>query len=225
LLRDRINSSTYDMPVAVDELLNLADAIVDTPPATMAGLLAIVEVAQHDLMRQGEEDSVAARALAAIGRTLLATSASAWSSRQVRGRRFILMYANGHTGLAAVARLQRIGAALAAGEAPDREDARWLAGCFDRYFLEAAAGVDLDAALGLTQPPGVAAWWHARRHAERDSLLRQAAGQYSGSTNAKAIQLQQRLKRYAATSWPRDRASRQPSVWIGAEAGPTPLWP
>jgi hypothetical protein len=63
------------------------------------------------------------------------------------------MYANGHTGLAAVARLQRIGAALAAGEAPDREDARWLAGCFDRYFLEAAAGVDLDAALGLTQPP------------------------------------------------------------------------
>jgi hypothetical protein len=77
LLRDRINSSTYDMPVAVDELLNLADAIVDTPPATMAGLLAIVEVAQHDLMRQGEEDSVAARALAAIGRTLLATSASA----------------------------------------------------------------------------------------------------------------------------------------------------
>jgi hypothetical protein len=121
------------------------------------------------------------------------------------------MYANGHTGLAAVARLQRIGAALAAGEAPDREDARWLAGCFDRYFLEAAAGVDLDAALGLTQPPGVAAWWHARRHAERDSLLRQAAGQYSGSTNAKAIQLQQRLKRYAATSWPRDRASRHPS--------------
>jgi hypothetical protein len=58
------------MPVAVDELLNLEDAIIGTPPTTMAGLLAIVEVAQHDLMRQGEEDSVAARALTAIAAAL-----------------------------------------------------------------------------------------------------------------------------------------------------------
>jgi hypothetical protein len=70
LLRDRINSSTHDIPVAVDELLNLEDAIVDTPPATMAGLLAIVEVAQHDLVRQGEADSVAARALSTIREAL-----------------------------------------------------------------------------------------------------------------------------------------------------------
>ena len=117
-----------------------------------------------------------------------------------------------HPGLAAAERLQRIRAALAAGEAPDREDAMWLAGCFDRYFSEAAAGLDLDAALGLTPTPGAVAWWRARQQAERDRLLRQAAEQYPGSTNAKAIQLQQRLKRYAATSWPRDRVTRQPSA-------------
>src|SRR4051812_13219037 len=117
-----------------------------------------------------------------------------------------------HPGLAAAERLQRIRAALAAGEAPERVDAMWLVGCFDRYFSEAAAGVDLDAALGLTSPPGSIAWWRARQQAERDHLLRQAAEQYPGSTNAKAIQLQQRLKRYAATSWPRDRVTRQPSA-------------
>ena len=59
-----------------------------------------------------------------------------------------------HPGLAAIERLQRIEAALAAGEAPDREDARWLAGCFSRYLEEAEAGLDLDAALGLAPSPG-----------------------------------------------------------------------
>jgi len=117
-----------------------------------------------------------------------------------------------HPGLAAIERLQRIGAALAADEVPDREDARWLAGCVSRYVSEAAAGVDLDAALGLTPAPGAVAWWRARQHAGRDGLLRQAAAGYPGSTNAKAVQLQQRLKRYAATLRPSDRVSRQPSA-------------
>ena len=117
-----------------------------------------------------------------------------------------------HPGLAAAERLQRVSAALAVGELPDREDARWLTGCVVRYLKEAGAGLDLDTALGLTPTPGAVAWWRARRHAERDSLLRQAADQYPGSTNAKAVQLQQRLRRYAATSWPRDRVSRQPSA-------------
>jgi hypothetical protein len=117
-----------------------------------------------------------------------------------------------HPGLAAAERLQRIRTALAACGAPEREDAMWLAGCFDRYFSEAGAGLDMDAALGLTPTPGAAAWWRARQQAERDHLLRQAAEQHPGSTNAKAIQLQQRLKRYAGTSWPRDRVTRQPSA-------------
>jgi hypothetical protein len=80
-----------------------------------------------------------------------------------------------HLGLAAIARLQRLRAALAACEAPDREDAMWLVGCFDRYFSEAAAGVNLAAVLGLTPTPGVVARWRARQQAERDCLLRQAA--------------------------------------------------
>jgi hypothetical protein len=117
-----------------------------------------------------------------------------------------------HPGLAAAERLQRIRAALAAGEAPERVDAMWLVGCFDRYFSEAAAGVDLDAALGLTSTLGAVAWWRARQHAERDRLLRLAAEQYPGSTNTKAVQLQQKLKRYAVSSWPRDRVTRQPGA-------------
>jgi hypothetical protein len=117
-----------------------------------------------------------------------------------------------HPGLAAATRLQRIRATLAAGEAPERVDAMWLAGCFDRYLSEAGAGLDMDAALGLTPTPGAVAWWRARQHAERDRLLREAAGQYPGSINARAIQLQQKIKRYAGTSWPRDRVTHQPSA-------------
>src|SRR3954467_6762471 len=117
-----------------------------------------------------------------------------------------------HPGLAAAERLQRISAALAVGELPDREDARWLTGCVARYLKEAGAGLDLGTALGLTPTPGAVAWWRARQHAERDSLLHEAANLYSGSINAKAIQLQQKLKRYAGTSWPRDRVTRQPSA-------------
>jgi hypothetical protein len=114
--------------------------------------------------------------------------------------------------LAAAVRLQRIRAALAADEVPGREDAMWLVGCFDRYLSEAGAGLDMDAALGLAPTPGAVAWWRARQQAERDRLLHEAADLYSGSINAKAIQLQQKLKRYAGTSWPRDRVTRQPSA-------------
>ena len=38
----------------------------------------------------------------------------------------------GHAGLAAVERLQRLAEALAAGEAPDHWDAGWLADCVSR---------------------------------------------------------------------------------------------
>src|SRR3954471_1262263 len=64
-----------------------------------------------------------------------------------------------HPGLAAAERLRRVSAARAAGEAPDREDARWLTGCVARYLKEAGAGLDMDAALGLTPTPGAVAWW------------------------------------------------------------------
>src|SRR4051812_6398737 len=107
-----------------------------------------------------------------------------------------------------MARLQR----LATGAVPDCEDARWLAENLSRYLAEPGAGLDMDTALGLAPTAGAVAWWRARQHAERDSLLCQAADQYPGSTNAKAVQLQQQLKRYAATSWLCDRVSRQPSI-------------
>ena len=67
-------------------------------------------------------------------------------------------------------------------------------GALDRYLAGAGAGLDMDAALGLTPTPGAVAWWRARQQAERDRLLREAAEQYPGSTNAKAIQLQQKIE-------------------------------
>ena len=110
--------------------------------------------------------------------------------------------------LAAVERLQRLVPQLAEGD-PDH---RWLAQAVSRYLQEAPAGLDLDRALGLGVAPGGSPWWHAHRHAERDRLLRELAAGLPGATHARAVALQQLLRRYSASSWPRDRLSKSPTA-------------
>ncbi len=113
-----------------------------------------------------------------------------------------------HIGLAAVARLVRVAGALASGD----EDQRWLASALGHYIKHAPADVDLDQALGLVVRPGEPPWWRAQQYAERDDLIRALAAEEPGRTHQRATALQQRLRRYAATAWPRDRIGTPPSV-------------
>jgi hypothetical protein len=115
-----------------------------------------------------------------------------------------------HPALAAVRRLERVRDALAVGAVPDADDADWVAGCIARH-LAAPEQVDMDAAFGLAVRPGGLPWWQIATHAERDDLLRAIAKTIPGRTHTKAVGVQQRLRRYAGTSWPRDRVSKQPS--------------
>jgi hypothetical protein len=114
-------------------------------------------------------------------------------------------------GVAAAARLARFVAAHEAGEQPPADDTQWLAAALARYLREAAAGIDVDAVLGLAVPPGGTPWWRAAATAERDALIRTLAANIPGRTYAKAIAVRQRLERYAASSWLRDRISKQPT--------------
>ena len=119
--------------------------------------------------------------------------------------------ADAHAGLAAAVRLRRVAEALAAGAPPHADDAQWLSGRLTAY-LAADAEADLDAMLGLLPPPGGSSWRTAVKHAERDKLLRELAGPGPGRVLPRAQELQQRLRRYAASSWPRDRVNKSPSA-------------
>ena len=116
-----------------------------------------------------------------------------------------------HPGLAAAARLRRVAAALSTGTHPSAEDATWLAGRLGVY-LTAETDLDLDGVLGLLPPPGGSSWRTAVKHAERDKLLRELAGPGPGRVLPRAQELQQRLRRYGASSWPRDRVNKSPSA-------------
>lgn len=114
----------------------------------------------------------------------------------------------GSVAVAAIARLRRLAPVLAHG-GPDQQ---WLATAIERYLLGARAGLNLDSAIGVAVAPGSSAWWNEERHAERDRLLREIAASFPGRTNARAVELQRRLKHYASVCWPRDRRSGAPTA-------------
>jgi hypothetical protein len=113
-----------------------------------------------------------------------------------------------HPGLAAVERLRRLAPALADGD----DDARWLAARLDHYLAAAPRGVGLDKALGLDCRPGGSPWWRLAAEAERDRLLRALATSIEGKTHGRAVALQQLLRRYQSTAWPRDPVSNKPTA-------------
>ena len=110
--------------------------------------------------------------------------------------------------LAAIGRLRRLVPVLAEGN----DDSRWLGAAVEHYLAAAAAGVGLDQALGLATPPGGAPWWRAAAEAARDRLIRELASEMPGSTHARAVVVQSRMRRYAGTAWPRDRVAKQSSA-------------
>jgi hypothetical protein len=118
------------------------------------------------------------------------------------------MPAGADAALAAVERLRRLLPDLADGN----DDAQWLSAALGRYLEMAPAGGDLNAALGVAVPPGGTPWWQAEAAKARDDAIRELAGTIGGTMNAKAVALQQRLRRYAAASWPRDRVTKRPTA-------------
>jgi hypothetical protein len=102
---------------------------------------------------------------------------------------------------AAVERLRRVQAALADGRLPE----------LGAYFASPDR-LDLDRALGLHCRPGGTPGWRRAAERERDELLRALASGDYDSDHARAVALQQRLRRYAASSWPRDRVTKQPTA-------------
>lgn len=114
-------------------------------------------------------------------------------------------------GLAAVARLRRITRALSAGTAPAEHDCAWLAGSFDRYLVEAPAGLTIERALSLDVQPGTAPWHVLERQAQRDELLRRLAAALPGNTRQRVLALQRLLRGYAGVGWRRDCGLRRPA--------------
>jgi hypothetical protein len=119
--------------------------------------------------------------------------------------------ADSHLTLAAVQRLRRVTAALATGTPPPADDAEWFAQRLATY-LSNEGELALDFVLGIAAAPGKLSWRLAEKHAERDRLLRELAGPGPGAVLRRAQELQRRLRRYAASSWSRDRARKSPSA-------------
>ena len=110
-----------------------------------------------------------------------------------------------HPALVAVGRLRRLADALATAEDADTQ---WVARALQRY-LAAPDQLELDQALGLRSGRP---WWRIERYEARDALLREIAKGLAGKTHAKANTLQQSLRRYGASAWPRDRVYKQPTA-------------
>lgn len=119
-----------------------------------------------------------------------------------------------------IARLRRIRDAAAAGMALG-EDGPWLASGLDAYLRRAPEGLTLPAALDLAVPVGGAPWWRTDALARRDDALRRLATEFYGSLppRERAAAIGVSLRRYASTSWPRDRHLTVCPVRLAGTAG------
>ncbi len=111
-----------------------------------------------------------------------------------------------------VDRIQRVAQALASRSVVADDDALWLAGGLLR-FLE---GEDFEVAIGL--PLAGTPWRLRAAQAKRNELLGELAARQFPDGSARAIA--SALKRYATTSWPRERslaAPRPATVGTSAE--------
>ena len=63
-----------------------------------------------------------------------------------------------------------------------------------------------------TPRPGAVPWWRAEADAERDALIRGLGASLPGATHTRAGVLQQALRRYGGTSWPRHRMTGSPTT-------------
>lgn len=101
--------------------------------------------------------------------------------------------------------LERLASLLAAS--PDDGDQRW-AGRIERWLRGDGSG-SADELLGLQGEPGGPGWRTAAALDRRDAALRTAAREFDLSPP----ELTERLARYAAGSWPRERHLAACPAW------------
>jgi len=135
--------------------------------------------------------------------------------------------------LAAIARLRRIAACAAAGEALG-EDGEWLADALAAYLEHADAGVSLEQAFAIDTPRGALPWWRRERLARRDAALRAFAHAAFPKLkpHAQGAAVLEAATRYGASGWKWDCvASELPRriagtprahLWHAMQAAPLP---
>ena len=103
------------------------------------------------------------------------------------------------------------------------------------YEHGAASGAQLDACLGLLPAPGHAAWWTIETRKKRAALIVELdKSMFSGERprqHPRALKIAQRLRRYQADIWPRERGLPVPPadpvrrlMWGVLRLGDAPAW-
>jgi hypothetical protein len=75
------------------------------------------------------------------------------------------------TPLDRVNQIERIAEALERGEAPAASDGQWLAAALRGYVRDAALGVSVEDALGLTPKAGQCTWWRMEALGRRNEAI------------------------------------------------------
>lgn len=75
------------------------------------------------------------------------------------------------TPLDRVAQLDRIAEALERVAAPAAADCQWMAAALRGYLADAAMGVSMEDAFGLTAQSGQCSWWRAKAREKRNAAL------------------------------------------------------
>ena len=70
-----------------------------------------------------------------------------------------------------VIQLARIAEALERGEAPAVADGQWIAAALRGYLADAALGVSMEDAMGITAQTGQCAWWRVEARNKRNAAL------------------------------------------------------
>ena len=134
--------------------------------------------------------------------------------------------------LEAIARLRRIAACAAAGEALG-EDAGWLADALAAY-LKHADVLSIEQALGIDTSRGTLPWWRRERLARRDAALRAFAHEaFPDLTSyAQGAAVLEAATRYGASGWkwdcvapelpPRIAGTPRAHLWHAMQAAPLP---
>lgn len=92
--------------------------------------------------------------------------------------------------------------------------APWFAAALAEYEASAPHGLELGEAFGLALAPGAVPWWALERRQQRDELLREITCRHfpTLSTRAAAAEIADRIDRYQAGNWRRDRVLMSPAT-------------
>jgi hypothetical protein len=103
------------------------------------------------------------------------------------------------------------------------------------YEVGAADGAELAACLGLVPAPSHPAWWTTEAREKRAGLILELDALMFGadrpSQHGRALKIAQRLRRYEADTWPRERSLPVPPaeplrcvMWKLLKLGAAPGW-